>query len=113
MKTKPIWERLAVCDEVAGDGTSGSQVSTNPLRVVRHILVHELPAVFPNNRIEQIERDIVVVRIARDDLAVEFRLQEILGRSWNIDSGDSLSVVGIRQRYTATPTYWPSVSLKL
>src|SRR5258706_10979490 len=82
----------------AGQGTSRSQVSANPRRVVRNILVHELPAVFLNNRIEQIERDIVVVRIARDDLAFEFWLQEILGRSWNVDSSDGLSVVGIRQR---------------
>ena len=55
----------------AGHVTSGSQVSANPLRIGRHIFVHELPAVFLNNGIEQIERDVVVVRIACDDLAVE------------------------------------------
>jgi hypothetical protein len=49
----------------------------HPVGLVRQVFVDVVGAVFLSNGVKQVERGVVVVRIAGDHLAAEFRLEEI------------------------------------
>src|SRR5262249_10788330 len=54
-----------------------AQMTLHPVGPVRQILVDVVGAVFLGERVKQIERRVVVMRIAGDHLAAKFPLEEI------------------------------------
>ena len=52
-------------------------MALNEFRLLRHILVHVVPAVFFDDGIEVVERGIVIGRVGADQLALELGFQEI------------------------------------
>ena len=60
-----------------GDAALLAEMTLDEVRLVEHVLVHPVPAVFPHYVMEQPERGVVVRRIGRHRLAAELRLEKI------------------------------------
>src|SRR5262245_44482025 len=64
-----------------GDATRDGKVALNEVWSGRHVLVHPGPAVLLYDEMKQIQRGVVIGRIAGDQLSREHRLEEIRRRS--------------------------------
>ena len=78
-----------------GNRARDAQVTLHPVGLVRQIPIDVLGAVFLGEGVKQIERRVVVMRIARDHLAAEFPLEEIERRFRSILRFHLLRIVGI------------------
>ena len=70
-------------------------MALDEVRLVGHVLVHVVPAVFQHDLVEQPERRVVVGRVGRDHPALELRLEKIRRRVRHVGRGDVLGVVHV------------------
>ena len=87
-------------DEVraGGDRARDAEMALHPVGLVRQVFVDVVGAVFLGEGVKQIERRVVVMRIAGDHLAAEFGLEEIERRLRRCLRLQLLRVVGIGQQ---------------
>ena len=81
-----------------GDRAQCAEMTLDEIRLVRHVAVHELPAVALHDCVEPVQRDVVIGRVRGDRLAPELRLQEIERRLRDGGRPYALAVVGVRDQ---------------
>jgi hypothetical protein len=87
-----------------GDALAGgyaahdAEMALDEFRLVRHVAVHECPAVCLHDGVESEQGGIVIVRIGGDQLAAKLGLEKIARRPRRLLAGKQPGVVGRRDR---------------
>ena len=72
-----------------------AEMPLDEVRLVGHVLVHVVPAVFQHDLVEQPQGRVVVGRVGRDHPALELRFEKIRRRVRHVGRGDVLGVVHV------------------